>query len=66
LGRDVALKIRPPEMANNPARNQRFEQEARAIAALDHRKKLSANSWAHRTVWDKLTDKERRHSWILS
>jgi serine/threonine protein kinase len=36
LGRDVALKILPTEMANYPARRQRFEQEARAIAALNH------------------------------
>ena len=36
LGRDVAVKIPPPEMAHDPARSQRFEQEARAIAALNH------------------------------
>ena len=36
LGRNVALKVLPAEVAHNPARRQRFEQEARAIAALNH------------------------------
>src|SRR5262245_24324045 len=36
LNRDVALKILPAEVANDPMRGQRFELEARAVAALNH------------------------------
>jgi serine/threonine protein kinase len=31
LNRDVALKILPAEVANDPARRQRFEQEATRV-----------------------------------
>ena len=36
LGRDVALKILPAEMAANPERLDRFRREATMLAALDH------------------------------
>src|SRR6202795_136811 len=36
LGRDVALKILPESFAREPERLHRFEQEARAVAALNH------------------------------
>jgi Tol biopolymer transport system component len=36
LLRDVALKVLPPSFTNDPDRLRRFEQEARAVAALNH------------------------------
>lgn len=36
LDRDVALKVLPRELAANPERLQRFEREAKAVAALSH------------------------------
>src|SRR5579884_1886408 len=36
LDRYVAIKILPPGVASDPSRQARFEQEARALAALNH------------------------------
>jgi serine/threonine protein kinase/tetratricopeptide (TPR) repeat protein len=36
LARDIALKVLPPDMADDPDRLARFEREARAVAALNH------------------------------
>ena len=36
LGRDAAIKILPPEFANDTARRQRFVQEAKSASALNH------------------------------
>jgi len=36
LGRDVAIKVLPTAYSSDPERLRRFEQEARAAAALNH------------------------------
>jgi eukaryotic-like serine/threonine-protein kinase len=36
LGRDIALKVLPAEMAEDPERIGRFRREAKALAQLDH------------------------------
>jgi serine/threonine protein kinase len=36
LGRDVAIKVLPTAFSRDPDRLRRFEQEARATAALSH------------------------------
>ena len=36
LGRDVAIKVLPAAFSADPERLRRFEQEARAAAALNH------------------------------
>jgi Tol biopolymer transport system component len=36
LGRDVAVKILPPTVADNPSRRARFLREAQAISQLNH------------------------------
>jgi Tol biopolymer transport system component len=36
LGREVAIKVLPPERLSDPVRRARFEQEACAVAVLNH------------------------------
>jgi len=36
LGRDVAIKVLPPEFSRDPDRLNRFEREARSVASLNH------------------------------
>src|SRR5262245_13031263 len=36
LGRDVAIKLLPVDVASSPDRLARFEREARTVAALNH------------------------------
>ncbi len=36
IGRSVAIKVLPPNLADNPDLRQRFDREARAISSLNH------------------------------
>jgi serine/threonine protein kinase/Tol biopolymer transport system component len=45
LGRDVAVKVLPPHLANDNEALARFEREARAVAALSHPNILSIHDF---------------------
>ena len=47
LERKVALKVLPAELTNNTGRLQRFEQEARAVSALNHPHILTIYEFGH-------------------
>jgi hypothetical protein len=47
LGRDVAIKVLAPGLANTPDAVARFEREARAVAALNHPNIVSLHDVGH-------------------
>ena len=49
LGRNVAIKILPEQLSNDPVRKQRFEREAKTISNLNH--PHICMTWARRTAW---------------
>ena len=58
LDREVALKILPPELAESQERLDRFQREAKTLAALDHPKPWVAvvdGGAAYRAMRDVLT-----------
>ncbi len=47
LRRQVAVKVLPASMGNDPARMKRFEQEARAAGALNHPNIVAIHDFGH-------------------
>ena len=45
LGRTVALKVLPDDVASDPDRLQRFEREARVLASLRHKARIVGDEW---------------------
>jgi hypothetical protein len=66
LGRDVALKILPAEVAKDPARRQRFDLEARAVAALNHPNIVAIYDVGDGYIVTELVDGEPLHPGGLS
>lgn len=68
LGRDVAIKILPPEFDQNPERVQRFEQEARTASALNHPHIVSIFDTGHadgrRFIAMELVEGESLTTWV--
>ena len=49
LDRDVAIKVLPAELADDPGALARFEREAKAVAALSHPNILAIHDFGERT-----------------
>jgi Tol biopolymer transport system component len=47
LDRDVALKVLPPDLSEDPAALGRFEREAKAVAALSHPNIMAIYDFGH-------------------
>ncbi|MHC4989752.1 MAG: protein kinase domain-containing protein [Planctomycetota bacterium] len=52
LKRQVALKVLPPDVAADPARRERFQREAEAVASLDHPNIVAIHSIETATAGD--------------
>jgi serine/threonine protein kinase len=61
LGREVALKILPAEVSNDPVRRRRFELEARAVAALNHPNIIAIYDVGEGYIVSELVDGEPLH-----
>ncbi len=67
LGREVAIKVLPEDLAGHPRALARFEREARAVAALSHPNILAlfdvgASTGIHSSVTELLEGQTLRHS----
>ena len=51
LGREIAIKVMPAELAADAERRRRFEQEARAVAALKHPNIVTVYSVEEADTW---------------
>jgi TolB-like protein/Flp pilus assembly protein TadD len=51
LGRPVAIKALPPELARSPERVERFRREATAVAALNHPNIVTVHGVEERDGW---------------
>src|SRR5512143_4159808 len=57
LGRDVAIKVPPADLLENPAAVARFEREARAVASLAHPNVLDIHDFGKEgEVWYAVTE----------
>lgn len=50
LGRQIALKMLPPELVNEPDRLERFRREAKTLAALNHPNIVTLHSVERATI----------------
>jgi eukaryotic-like serine/threonine-protein kinase len=51
LGREVAIKVLPADVADDPVRMGRFEQEARAASALNHPNIVTLHDMGRHGTW---------------
>ena len=59
LGREIAIKVMPAELAADAERRRRFEQEARAVAALKHPNIVTVRTRSTRRAGDGLSVSSR-------